>query len=137
MAKNYDVGIYCRLSRDDNNGTAESMSISNQRDMLINYVNERGWNLVDEYVDDGFSGTNFERPDFIRMINDIKNGRINAVVVKDLSRLGRNYIQLGQYTDYFFPEHNVRCIAVNDNFDTENGDDDFAPFKNIINDNIA
>ena len=133
MAKNYDVGIYCRLSRDDNNGTAESMSISNQRDMLINYVNERGWNLVDEYVDDGFSGTNFERPDFIRMINDIKNGRINAVVVKDLSRLGRNYIQLGQYTDYFFPEHNVRCIAVNDNFDTENGDDDFAPFKNIIN----
>ena len=59
MAKNYDVGIYCRLSRDDNNGSAESMSISNQRDMLINYVNERGWNLVDEYVDDGFSGTNF------------------------------------------------------------------------------
>ena len=96
----YDVGIYCRLSRDDNNGNSESMSISNQRQMLINYIQERGWNLRECYVDDGYSGTTFDRPDFQRLIGDIEAKRINLVITKDLSRLGRNYVMTGQYTDF-------------------------------------
>ena len=94
------VAIYLRLSRDDQNGNAESMSISHQRDMLISYCEERGWKVYDIYVDDGFSGTNFERPGFQRMIEDIKSGHINVVLTKDLSRLGRNYVMTGQYTDF-------------------------------------
>lgn len=130
---NYDVGIYCRLSRDDNNGNSESMRIQNQRDMLVQYAEEKGWNLSKIYCDDGYSGTTFERPAFKEMISDATDGKINLILTKDLSRLGRNYIQLGQYTDFFFPDNNIRYIAVNDNYDTASGDDDIAPFKNIIN----
>ena len=84
MLNNYDVGIYCRLSRDDNNGHLESMSISNQRQVLKDYVQENGWYLVDEYIDDGFTGTNFDRPDFKRMISDVEMGKINCIVTKAL-----------------------------------------------------
>jgi len=94
-----NAAIYLRLSRDDNTGNQESMSITNQRDFLVNYVKERGWNIFSIYVDDGYSGTNFERPDFKRMISDIEAGLVNCVITKDLSRLGRNYIQTGQYTE--------------------------------------
>lgn len=132
----YNVGIYCRLSRDDNNGS-ESMSISNQRDMLLSYASERGWDIKDVYIDDGISGTTFERPDFKRMVQDIESGRINCVITKDLSRLGRNYVMTGQYTDFFFPQHNVRYIAINDNYDSLNVDNDIAPFKNILNEMYA
>ncbi len=100
----YDVGIYCRLSRDDNNGNQESMSIANQRQMLLSYIQERGWHLRDVYVDDGYSGTTFERPDWKRLVGDIEAGKINLVITKDLSRLGRNYVMTGQYTDFFFPQ---------------------------------
>ena len=130
---NYSVGIYCRLSRDDNNGNSESMSIANQKQMLAAYVEERRWTLQETYIDDGYSGTTFDRPDFKRMISDIENGRINMVITKDLSRLGRNYITTGQYTDFFFPQNGVRYIAINDNVDTINDDNDIAPFKNILN----
>ena len=131
------VAIYLRLSRDDQNGNAESMSISHQRDMLKGYCEERGWEVYDIYIDDGFSGTNFDRPGFQRMIKDIKSGFINVVLTKDLSRLGRNYVMTGQYTDFFFPEHGVRYVAVNDSYDSDKDDNDIAPFKNILNEMYA
>ena len=97
IAKEIYVAIYLRLSRDDQNGNSESMSISHQRDMLIEYCEERKWNIYDIYIDDGFTGTNFDRPGFQRMIEDIKGGYISIVLTKDLSRLGRNYVMTGQY----------------------------------------
>ena len=114
--QNCRVAIYCRLSRED--GNEESQSISSQKEILTDYVTKQGWNIVDIYIDDGFSGTNFERPDFKRLLVDIEIGKIDIVITKDLSRLGRNYIQTGYYTEEFFPEHNVRYIALNDGFDT-------------------
>ena len=94
LQDNYDVGIYCRLSRDDHNGTLESMSIANQRQVLVDYVTEKGWTLRDCYIDDGYTGTNFDRPDFKRMIHDAEIGKIDCIITKDLSRLGRNYVGL-------------------------------------------
>ena len=92
---------------------------------------------IDEYIDDGWSGTNFDRPSFQRMIEDIEAGKINCVVTKDLSRLGRNYIMTGQYTELYFPSHNVRYIAIDDGVDSEKGESEIAPFKNIINEWVA
>lgn len=128
-----NVAIYCRLSKDD--GTSnDSISIQNQKDVLTEYANDNGWCIYDYYIDDGFSGTNFERPSFKRMINDIENGRVQIVITKDLSRLGRNYLQTGYYTEEYFPLKNVRYIAVNDNFDTTNEEGiEILPFKNLIN----
>ena len=94
----YIVGIYLRLSKDDERA-GESLSIENQRRILTNYVREQGWTIYDEYVDDGISGTSFDRPGVQRMLDDAKNGKINLIICKDLSRFGRNYIQVGQYTD--------------------------------------
>ena len=126
------TALYCRLSRDDEyNG--DSMSIQNQKALLSQYAKDNGLGSVEFYVDDGYSGTNFERPDFKRMISDIESGRIGAVIVKDLSRLGREYLQTGYYTEIYFPQKDIRFIAVNDNVDSDLGDNDFAPFKNIIN----
>ncbi len=101
------------------------------------YAKEHHLNVVDEYIDDGWSGTNFERPSFQRMIEDIEAGKINCVVTKDLSRLGRNYIMTGQYTELYFPSHNVRYIAIDDGVDSEKGESEIAPFKNIINEWVA
>ena len=98
--------------------------------MLRQYAADHGLTVADEYIDDGWSGTNFERPSFQRMIDDIEDGKINCVVTKDLSRLGRNYILTGQYTDIYFPSKGVRYIAINDNVDTINGESKFAPFLN-------
>ena len=128
----YNVGIYCRLSVDDGTNN-ESMSIGNQKSMLTEYVNKNGWNTEEIYVDDGWSGTNFQRPNFQRMIDDIERGRINCVVCKDLSRLGRNYILCGQFTEIYFPSKNIRFIAVNDGIDSLHSNNDIAPFKNILN----
>ena len=128
----YNTAIYCRLSRED--GNEESQSIASQKEVLTKYVADQGWNITDIYVDDGYSGTDFNRPAFKRLISDIEIGRVNIVVTKDLSRLGRNYIQTGYYTEEYFPDHNVRYIAVNDRFDTFHDEgNDFIPFKNIIN----
>jgi len=132
----YNTALYCRLSRDDEL-QGESSSISTQRQMLRQYATERGWNIIDEYLDDGWSGTNFQRPSFERMIIDIEDGKINCVITKDLSRLGRNYILTGQYTELYFPSKGVRYIAINDNVDTANGENEIVPFKNIINEWVA
>lgn len=129
------VALYCRLSKDD--GTiSDSSSIQSQKELLTKYAEDHRWNIFDIYVDDGYSGTNFERPGFQRMCRDIEKGKIDIVVTKDLSRLGRNYIKTGLYTEEYFPNHNVRFIALSDNIDTNKADDaamDFAPFKNVIN----
>ena len=131
----YKVGIYVRLSKDDERA-GESLSIENQKLILQKYVNEQGWNLVGEYVDDGFSGVSFDRPAVKRLIEDSENGKINLVLCKDLSRFGRNYIQVGQYVDYVFPLNNVRFIALTDGVDTINNDNtamDMMPLLNIFN----
>ena len=128
----YNTALYMRLSRDDEL-EGESASISTQKQILRDYANEQGFLVVNEYVDDGFSGTNFERPSFKRMIEDIEDGKINCVVTKDLSRLGRNYILTGQYTELYFPSKGVRYIAIHDGVDTIREDNDIAPFKNIVN----
>ena len=112
----FKVGIYIRLSRDDL--TKESDSIVSQRSLLNQYICENNYNLVDEYVDDGFTGTNFERPSFKRMINDIESGKINMIITKDMSRLGRDYIGTGELIEKYFPNKNVRYIAINDGIDT-------------------
>ena len=112
----YNTALYLRLSRDDEL-QGESGSIQTQRMMLRQYAAEHGLTVVDEYIDDGWSGTNFDRPSFQRMIDDIEDGKINCVVTKDLSRLGRNYILTGQYTEIYFPSKGVRYIAINDNVD--------------------
>ena len=130
--KSYNVGIYCRLSRDDGDGGTSS-SIQTQKDMLSKYAQDNGWSVFGFYVDDGYSGTNFNRPDFQRMIEDIEAGKVNMVVVKDLSRLGRDYILTGQYTDIYFPDRGVRFVALNDGIDSIHGENDIAPFKNILN----
>lgn len=132
---NYIVGIYVRLSRDDERA-GESLSIENQKAMLIKYVNEQGWTLHDIYVDDGISGTTFEREGVQRLLSDAKSGIINTIVVKDLSRFGRNYIQVGQYIDYLFPTFGIRFIAVSDNIDTAGTNStamDMMPITNVFN----
>ena len=128
------VGIYARLSKDDERN-GESLSIENQKLILEKYVFEQGWNLIDEYIDDGCSGTTFDRPGVQRLLEDAKCGRINTIIVKDLSRFGRNYIQVGQYTDYIFPMYNIRFIALNDNVDTSKNTTgmDMMPIMNVFN----
>lgn len=133
LQDNYDVGIYCRLSRDDHNGTLESMSIANQRQVLVDYVTEKGWTLRDCYIDDGYSGTNFDRPDFKRMIHDAEIGKIDCIITKDLSRLGRNYVEAGYYTEEYFIEHDIRFIAINDGIDTMHDNNDIAAFHHVLN----
>ena len=132
----YNTALYLRLSRDDEL-QGESSSITTQRSMLRLYAKEHHLNVIDEYIDDGWSGTNFDRPSFQRMIEDIEAGKINCVVTKDLSRLGRNYIMTGQYTELYLPSHNVRYIAIDDGVDSEKGESEIAPFKNIINEWVA
>ena len=117
MQDTYNVGIYARLSRDDER-TGESVSIENQKELLAQYVKEQGWNLYSYYCDDGISGTTFDRPQFNRLVQDATDGKINLVLCKDLSRLGRDYIEAGRYTDYIFPSLGCRFIALNDGVDT-------------------
>ena len=134
--KTYKVGLYIRLSREDGD-KEESSSITNQREILKRFVGENdNFVIVKEYVDDGWTGTNFNRPSFKELIKDIEAGIINTVITKDLSRLGRDYIDTGYYLQRYFPEHRVRYIALLDNIDTEEdaGMSDIAPFKSIIND---
>lgn len=129
---------YLRLSRDDGD-KAESDSIQNQRELINDFLKKHPEiKKVQEYVDDGYSGTNFDRPNFKRMMAEIEKGHIDCVIVKDLSRLGRNYIEMGKYLERIFPMYGVRVIAINDNYDTANESSDadqiVIPFKNLIND---
>jgi site-specific DNA recombinase len=135
--KKYVAGLYCRLSKDDGN-SVESMSIWSQKVMLKQFAESNGIAIYDYYVDDGYSGTNFERPSFKKMITDIENGKINCVITKDLSRLGRNYLQSGAYIEMYFPQKNIRYIAITDGIDTLNSNqNDIMPFKNILNEMYA
>ena len=139
MQSNANIGItaiYCRLSRDDGTET-ESNSIGNQKKMLTQKAKELGLSNTKYYVDDGYTGTNFNRPAFQELLDDIEMGYISVVIVKDLSRLGRDYVSVGHYTDNFFPEHNVRFIAVNDMVDSDEGENEIAPFKNVMNEMYA
>lgn len=130
------TALYCRLSRDD--GTeSESNSIGNQKKLLSQKAKEMGLTDTKYYVDDGYTGTNFNRPGFQQLIDDIEIGLVSAVMVKDLSRLGRDYVSVGNYTDSYFPEHNIRFIAVNDAIDSDEGESEIAPFKNILNEMYA
>ena len=134
MAKQpiYHAGIYVSLSQEEM-PAGESRSIEHQKLILTKYVREQGWNLVDTYVDDGFSGTDFNRPSVQRLLSDAQTGRINLIICKDLSRFGRNYIEVGQYIDYIFPLHNIRFIALNDNVDTANRDSNAMEMMPVIN----
>ena len=132
---NNKVGLYMRLSKDDERA-GESLSIENQRIILTKYAQERGWTIADEYIDDGYSGTNFDRPEVQRLLEDAKTGKIDTIIVKDLSRFGRNYIFVGQYVDYIFPMYNIRFIAISDNVDTANTNSagmDMMPIMNVFN----
>lgn len=126
------TALYCRLSIEDGREN-ESMSISNQKALLRDFAEKNGLLDYEFYVDDGYTGRNFNRPGFQDMLEDIEAGYVTTVIVKDMSRLGRNYLQVGYYTDNYFPDHNVRFIAVNDGVDSDQGDDDFSPFRNIMN----
>ena len=134
-----NVGLYIRISREDDDKIEMSESINNQKSLLTQYVKENNLRLIDIYIDDGYSGTNFDRPEFKRMIDDILKGKINMVITKDMSRLGRDYIGTGELIEKFFPTHGVRYIAVTDNIDTylDSSNNDIAPFKAIMNDMYA
>ena len=133
---NINTAIYMRLSRDDDN-YGDSVSIETQRTILTQFARENGFHVVDEYVDDGWSETNFERPSFQKMMDDIESGRVNCIITKDLSRFGREHVMMDYYLEYYFPEKKVRYIAVSDGEDTEKGLSDFVPFKNLFNEWFA
>ena len=133
--KNYIAGLYLRLSQEDER-QGESVSIDNQRTILRKYAEDKGFEIHDEYIDDGVSGTTFDRPEVQRLLDDAKTGVINTIIVKDLSRFGRNYIEVGQYVDYVFPAFGIRFIAIQDNVDTENRDSgamEMMPIMNVFN----
>ena len=131
------TALYCRLSKDDGTNN-ESMSISTQKTMLKDYAERNGFLNCQFYVDDGYSGTNYDRPAFRQLIEDIQDGEVSTLITKDLSRLGRNYLETGTYIEVFFPNHNVRYIAINDGVDSiDNAQMDITPFRNIINEMYA
>ena len=133
----FKVAAYLRLSKEDGD-KEESESVVNQRKILKSYANDKNIKIYDEYVDDGYSGTNFNRPSFKRMIQDVEDKKVNMVITKSLSRLGRDYIETGKYIETYFPEHGVRYVAILDDVDTflDNTCDTVA-FKNIMNDFYA
>ena len=130
--QNLITALYPRLSHEDEL-QGESNSISNQKRILESYAKQNGYTNLQWYTDDGYSGANFQRPGFQAMLADIEAGKVGTVIVKDMSRLGRNYLQVGMYTDMIFPQRGVRFIAINDGVDSAQGDNDFAPLRNIFN----
>lgn len=137
--KQENIGItalYCRLSRDDG-AEGDSNSVANQKRMLTKYAKENGFGNTRFYVDDGYTGTNFNRPGFQQMLEDVEMGYVSTIIVKDMSRLGRDYLQVGYYTDTYFPDRNIRFIAVNDCVDSNDGENELAPFRNVMNEMYA
>ena len=141
MKKQYKVGIYCRLSVDDasNSATAkndipgdESVSIENQKKLLTKVAKEKGYTHLVHFFDDGISGVTMDRPGYKDMIAQLELGKASAVFVKDLSRLGRNYIEVGRLTEEFFPEHDIRLVSVSDGIDTDEGENELAPIRNLF-----
>ena len=129
--KIYSTALYMRLSRDDEN-FGDSVSIETQRTILQKFAAENGLRVYGEYVDDGWSGTNFDRPSFQRMMNDVEAGKVNCIVTKDLSRFGREHVMMDYYLEFVFPEKQIRYIAIAENEDTEKGLSEFVPFKNLF-----
>ena len=123
--------LYERLSRDDNL-EGESYSIGNQKKLLAKVAKEKGYTNLVHFLDDGISGVTMDRPGFVDMIRQLEEGRAAAVFAKDLSRLGRNYIEVGRLTEEFFPEHDIRLVAVSDNIDTAEGENELAPIRNLF-----
>ena len=130
------TALYCRLSRDDGM-EGDSNSVANQKKLLAKYCKENGFDNIKYYVDDGYTGTNFNRPDFQKLLDDIDMGYISTIIVKDMSRLGRDYLQVGYYTDNYFPDRNIRFIAINDCVDSADGENELAPFRNVMNEMYA
>ena len=128
------ASLYLR-SRDDNLD-GESYSIGNQKKLLTAVAKEKGYTNLLIYIDDGISGVTMNRPDYIRMIEDFENNKSSALFVKDLSRIGRNYIEVGKLTEEFLPDHDIRLVAVSDNIDTQEVENELAPIKNLFNDNL-
>lgn len=131
MKQPYNTALYMRLSRDDES-FGDSVSIETQRTILRRFASENNLHVVDEYIDDGWSGTNFDRPNFQRMMADVEARKVNCIASKDLSRFGREHIIMDYYLEFVFPEKGIRYIAVSDNEDTEKGLSDFVPFKNLF-----
>ena len=136
LAPTYKVGIYCRLSKDDDIKERESASIGHQREMMTEYCRKRGWKVEEIYVDDGYSGLNQRRPELQRLLNDVVKKKIYLVITKDYSRLGRNHLDTERLREDFFPRHDCRYIAINDNIDTLY-EDEYAPFKSVINEQYS
>lgn len=136
MKQPYNTSLYMRLSRDDES-YGDSVSIETQRTILRRFAEENNLHVVGEYIDDGWSGTNFDRPNFQRMMQDVEAGKVNCIASKDLSRFGREHIMMDYYLEFVFPEKGIRYIAVSDNEDTEKGLSDFVPFKNLFNEWFA
>ena len=130
------TALYCRLSRDDGTDN-DSNSIINQKKLLQKYAKEHGFSNTRNYVDDGYTGTNFNRPGFQKLLEDIDMGYVSVVIVKDMSRLGRDYLQVGYYTDTYFPDRDIRFIAINDCVDSADGENELAPFRNVMNEMYA
>ena len=133
-SKKHELGtaaLYCRLSRDDNMDS-ESNSIQNQKKLLAKVAKEKGYTNLVHFLDDGISGVTMDRPGFVEMIRQLEQGKAAAVFVKDLSRLGRNYIEVGRLTEEFFPDHDIRLVAVSDNIDTAEGENELAPIRNLF-----
>ena len=137
----YKTAAYLRLSKEEFSNEKESNSITNQKLIIDNYLKEhKEYALVDYYIDDGYSGTNFNRPEFQRMLEDIKNKKIDIIIINDLSRLGRNYIETGNFIEVIFPGMGVSVISVNENCEIDSSDyygDDYLPLKNLFNDMYA
>ena len=129
--QNLITALYPRLSHEDEL-QGESNSISNQKRILEAFAKQNGFTNLRWYTDDGYSGANFQRPGFQAMLADIEAGKVGTVIVKDLSRLGRNYIEVGRLTEEFFPEHDIRLVAVSDNIDTAEGENELAPIRNLF-----
>ncbi len=137
--KNNEIGItalYCRLSRDDGM-EGDSNSIANQKKLLSRFAKEKGLRNTRFYVDDGYTGTNFNRPEFQKLLEDVDMGYVSTLIVKDMSRLGRDYVQVGYYTDVYFPDNNIRFIAINDSVDSDEGENEIIAFKNVMNEMYA
>ena len=136
---NYNVGIYLRISKEEHTFSKVSESILNQKKIIESYIEKNNYNLYKVYSDDGYSGTNFDRPAFKKLLEDIEKHKVDMVITKDLSRLGRDYIQTGYYLEKYFPENNVRYVSILDNIDTgiDSSINDITPFKSIMNDMYA
>ena len=130
------TALYLRLSREDEQN-GESNSISNQRALLTDYAKKNGFRDVRTFIDDGVSGATFNRSGFQEMLDLIEQDKVSTVIVKDMSRFGRNYLEVGQLTEIVFPQHNVRLIAIADGVDSDKGEDDFTAFRNVINEILA